>query len=90
VTRPVRLAVTLGDPRGIGPEIAAAALTSLPAGAEITLLGAREQIAAIPAAHRISTGSWKHAPGAPGARASEAGRVAGIAVERAAALALAG
>lgn len=86
----MRLAVTLGDPRGIGPEIVAATLADLnPAGLEITVLGAREQIAELPASHRINTGIWKYPPG-QGGRASEAGRVAGVAIERAAALALAG
>ncbi len=87
MTRPARLAITLGDPRGIGPEIVAAALAA-GVDAEITLLGAREQIQALPAAHHIATGSWTAPPGT--GRASEAGRVAGMAVERAARLALDG
>jgi 4-hydroxythreonine-4-phosphate dehydrogenase len=80
-----RIAVTLGDPRGIGPEITAKALSE-PLPAEVTLLGAEEQIASIPAAGRIGVGSWKEPPG-PAAdergRALRAGRVAGHAVERA-------
>ncbi len=87
MSRPVRLAVTLGDPRGIGPEIVAATL-ALGIDAEVTVLGAREQIRALPAAHHIATGSWTAPPGS--GRASEAGRVAGVAIERAARLALDG
>ena len=90
MTRRPRLAVTLGDPRGIGPEIVAAALAD-GLDAEITLLGAREQVDAIPADHRIPTGPWQQ-PGKGPARAGavEAGLVTGRAVLRAAQLALAG
>ena len=62
VTRRVRLAITLGDPRGIGPEITAAVLAA-GIDAEITAIGAREQIADLPADHRIATGSWRTADG---------------------------
>jgi len=85
----VRLAVTLGDPRGIGPEIVAAALAPGVA-AEVTLLGAKDQIAAIPADHRIATGSWREEGGPARSRVVEAGLVTGRAVEQAARLALAG
>ncbi|HXE58066.1 MAG TPA: 4-hydroxythreonine-4-phosphate dehydrogenase PdxA, partial [Gemmatimonadales bacterium] len=88
-----RLAVTLGDPRGIGPEITARALAQ-PVDAEVVLIGAEDQIAGIPAARRIAVGAW-HAglgevgpPGSP--RAVNAGRIAGHAVETAVRLALAG
>ncbi|MGE5926355.1 MAG: 4-hydroxythreonine-4-phosphate dehydrogenase PdxA [Gemmatimonadota bacterium] len=86
-----RLAVTLGDPRGIGPEITARALAeSLPA--DITLIGADDQIGAIPAARRISVGAWNAGSGetADHGRTLRAGRIAGHAVEAAARLALAG
>ena len=85
----VRLAVTLGDPRGIGPEIVA---TALAAGvdAEVTLLGAKDQIMAIPADHRIATGSWREEGGPARSRVVEAGLVTGRAVEQAARLALSG
>ena len=56
MTRP-RLAITLGDPRGIGPEITARALARA-VDAEITLVGAEDQIAAIPAARRVGVGTW--------------------------------
>jgi 4-hydroxythreonine-4-phosphate dehydrogenase len=86
------LAVTLGDPRGIGPEIVAKALSD-PLQAEVVVLGAEEQIAAVPAARRISVGTWSHTqPTAADerARALRAGRVAGHAVEQAVRLVQAG
>jgi len=90
VSRP-RLAVTLGDPRGIGPEITAAALTT-PLDAELTLVGAEDQIAALPADRRVPVGTWGQGSGDGGdrGRALRAGRIAGHAVETAARLALAG
>jgi 4-hydroxythreonine-4-phosphate dehydrogenase len=90
VSRP-RLAVTLGDPRGIGPEITAAALAT-PLDAEVTLVGAEDQMASIPADRRHSVGSWGLGSGDDGdrSRALRAGRIAGHAVETAARLALAG
>jgi 4-hydroxythreonine-4-phosphate dehydrogenase len=84
--------VTLGDPRGIGPEITAAALAQ-PIEAEITLVGARDQIDALPASHRIAVGSWGLGSGEEGAnqsRAIRAGRITGHAVEQAVKLALNG
>lgn len=86
----VRLAVTLGDPRGIGPEIVAAALAR-GVEADITLVGAKDQIAAIPgAAARVPVGAWRVRRGVATARAAEAGLIAGRAVEQAARLALDG
>jgi 4-hydroxythreonine-4-phosphate dehydrogenase len=87
-----RLAITLGDPRGIGPEIVARALEP-PLEAEITLVGAGEQIADIPAAHRVAVGSWHLGSGERAedrARTIRAGRLAGHAVEIAVQLALTG
>jgi len=86
------LAVALGDPRGIGPEITARALAQ-PLEAEITLVGAEDQIAGIPAQHRIPVGTWGLGSGDPTAdrsRMIRAGRIAGHAVEAAAKLALSG
>ncbi|MEE8477791.1 MAG: 4-hydroxythreonine-4-phosphate dehydrogenase PdxA [Gemmatimonadales bacterium] len=78
-----RIAVTLGDPRGVGPEVTAGALVAnLPA--DITLVGPENLIAKLPAAHRVSVGTWH------GSDAVEAGRLAGHAIERAARLALDG
>src|SRR5690606_13634239 len=86
-----RLAVTRGDPRGMGPEITARALAE-GVGAEITLIGADDQIAAIPAARRISVGAWNAGSGetADHQRILRAGRITGHAVEAAVRLALDG
>ncbi|NNG15611.1 MAG: 4-hydroxythreonine-4-phosphate dehydrogenase PdxA [Gemmatimonadales bacterium] len=91
-SRPVtpRVAVTLGDPRGIGPEIAARALRDS-IDAHIVVIGAEDQIATVPATDRVSTGTWRASDADEGAgRAIRAGRIAGHAVERAVKLALAG
>ena len=87
MTRRVRLAVTLGDPRGIGPEIVAAALAE-GIDADIALIGAKEQIAAIPATQHIPTGPWRPLDGPARSLAVDAGLITGRAVERAARLAL--
>jgi 4-hydroxythreonine-4-phosphate dehydrogenase len=86
-----RIAVTLGDPRGIGPEITALALAQ-PLSAEITLVGAEDQIDGIPAAGRISVGTWGLGSGenSDRHRVIRAGRIAGNAIETAAKLALEG
>ncbi|MBA3443820.1 MAG: 4-hydroxythreonine-4-phosphate dehydrogenase PdxA [Gemmatimonadales bacterium] len=87
-----RLAITLGDPRGIGPEITSAALAE-PLEAEITVVGAEDQIATIPAGRRIAVGSWELGSGDSGQdrhRAIRAGRIAGHSVEVAVRLALGG
>ncbi|MGD9524555.1 MAG: 4-hydroxythreonine-4-phosphate dehydrogenase PdxA [Gemmatimonadales bacterium] len=90
MTGRVRLAVTLGDPRGIGPEIAAAALAD-GVDAEVTVIGAKEQIANLRADRHEPVGSWRSGPrGVARTRAAQAGLLAGRAVERAAAMALAG
>jgi 4-hydroxythreonine-4-phosphate dehydrogenase len=84
--------VTLGDPRGIGPEIAARALAE-PLGAEITVVGAEDQIAGVPAQHRISVGGWGLGSGDSDQdrnRVIRAGRIAGHSVEAAVRLALSG
>ncbi len=89
MTRLPRLAVTLGDPRGIGPEITARALAG-EVEAEVTVLGAEDQIAAVPARARISVGSWGQGSGerdGDRGRAMRAGRIAGHAVENAVKLA---
>jgi 4-hydroxythreonine-4-phosphate dehydrogenase len=87
-----RLAVTLGDPRGIGPEVVANALReSLEA--HLTVIGAADQIDAIPADERIPVGTWCGGSGEQGgerARAVRAGQLAGHSLERAVRLALEG
>ncbi len=84
-----RLAVTLGDPRGVGPEVAAGALAA-GLDAHLTIIGAEEQIAAIPADERMSVGSWKggSGQGTDRARALRAGQIAGHSLQRAARLAM--
>ena len=89
MSAPVRLAITLGDPRGIGPEIAAAVLAA-GVDAEVTVIGAREQVADLPAARRETVGAWRESEHAARPRAVDAGLVAGRAVERAVQLAMAG
>jgi 4-hydroxythreonine-4-phosphate dehydrogenase len=91
-----RIAITLGDPRGIGPEITARALQGIPS-ADITLVGAEDQISPLPAASRVSVGVWGEGVGEAGtdgrpgpSRAMRAGRVAGASVETAVRLALSG
>lgn len=96
MTVPRRIAVTLGDPRGIGPEITAQALAAVP-GLTVTVVGAAEQLADLPAVHRLAVGSWREGagPGPAGspvarARAARAGTLAGRAIEAAVDLALRG
>lgn len=78
-----RIAVTLGDPRGIGPEVTAQALddSSLAALADYFLIGP----AGAGIAPDLETGSWFAHGGT-----ALAGELAGRAIERAVAMALAG
>ena len=82
VTRP-RLAVTLGDARGIGPEVVARAL------ADAAVRDAAEWVVVGPPAPKVtpavSIGEWKRS-----SVARDAGQLAGLAIERAAAMAIAG
>jgi 4-hydroxythreonine-4-phosphate dehydrogenase len=90
--RQTRIAVTLGDPRGIGPEITQRALVP-PLDAEITVIGAEEQLAGIQASNRIAVGTWGLGSGDKPDdlhRAIRAGRIAGHGVETAVKLALEG
>ncbi|MBY0490537.1 MAG: 4-hydroxythreonine-4-phosphate dehydrogenase PdxA [Gemmatimonadaceae bacterium] len=88
----MRLALTLGDPRGIGPEIVAKALNDPrigALGAAWFVLGGDEDFApTAEIAERVS-GWLRRDEGAEG-RLAAAGRFAGRAVERAARMALAG
>ena len=81
--RRLTLAVTLGDPRGIGPEIVSAALgdARVRDGCDVVVVGPVG--AGIPV--DVPVGEWTPATSAAGA-----GRLSGQAVERAVALALAG
>jgi 4-hydroxythreonine-4-phosphate dehydrogenase len=83
-----RIAVTLGDPRGIGPEVAAAAVRALAADSDrpaFLFVGPRGTGAEGAADEFVETGSW-----VAGGGAALAGQLAGSAIERAAELALAG
>lgn len=91
-----RIAITLGDPRGIGAEITAAAL-AIPPEADIVLIGAEDQIAPIPADRKVPVGQWNEGLGEAGGsgkagppRTARAGRIAGAGIETAARMALAG
>jgi 4-hydroxythreonine-4-phosphate dehydrogenase len=91
-----RIAITLGDPRGIGPEITALALAE-GLDADLTLIGAEDQLEALPQGRRISLGPWQQGAGESGgdprleqARTVRAGQIAGHGVETAARLALGG
>jgi 4-hydroxythreonine-4-phosphate dehydrogenase len=93
VTRP-RIAVTLGDPRGIGPEITARALEA-GVEAEVTAVGPDDLVGPLAVADRVGVGSWRGGAGegaGPEAleRALRAGTLAGRAIEAAAGLALSG
>ncbi len=52
-----RIAITLGDPRGIGPEIVEKVLKAEPSGAEFVVIGPDELVATLPASERIGIGS---------------------------------
>ncbi|HEX2190963.1 MAG TPA: 4-hydroxythreonine-4-phosphate dehydrogenase PdxA [Longimicrobiaceae bacterium] len=79
-----RIAVTLGDPRGIGPEVARGALEDAELGglAEWTVVGAEGWDGP---GRTVAVGRW-----APGDGEAAAGRTAGEAVRRATEMALAG
>ncbi len=80
-----RIAVTLGDPRGIGPEVTARALREPPApDAEIVLVGP-EGLDAVDGLELTAIGRWR-----PGDGAAQAGRLSYLAIERAVAMTLGG
>jgi 4-hydroxythreonine-4-phosphate dehydrogenase len=90
---PPRIAITLGDPRGIGPEIVAKILDDLPRGAEYLILGPAPLLDELPGDR--GTKQVKRAVGASTFRGSrftlspeDAGRVVGESVEAAVSLAL--
>lgn len=84
----MRIAVTLGDPRGIGPEIVAKVLAEPPAGAEFVVVGPSDQIDDLPG-ERIGIGAWG-APDSPLHNRQLAGQLTGLAVEKAVELAMRG
>jgi 4-hydroxythreonine-4-phosphate dehydrogenase len=77
---PVTLAVTLGDPRGIGPEVVAAALRDPRVGGAARYVIVGPSGTEVPADHVV--GEWS-----PGGTAAHAGRLAGLAIEAAVSLA---
>lgn len=80
-----RLAVTLGDPRGIGPEIVVKALRDprVSAAADYVLVGPAVQGSELRVKEPV--GTWSHR-----GSAADAGAIAGRAIERAVSLATAG
>ena len=62
-SRRPRLAVTLGDPRGIGPEVVARALGEAPLAADVVLVGPDDQLGGIPARSRLGVGPWERGSG---------------------------
>jgi 4-hydroxythreonine-4-phosphate dehydrogenase len=82
---PPRVAITVGDPRGIGPEIVEKILQDPPPGADLVVLGPDEIVAGYPVA-TIGVGTMEGG----GSELENAGRLTASAVEQAAQLALAG
>jgi 4-hydroxythreonine-4-phosphate dehydrogenase len=78
---PARLALTLGDPRGIGPEIVGKALADVRVRGEAELVTVGPRGAGVQVSEVV--GEWRSHADGPEA----AGRFAGLAVERAVALA---
>lgn len=80
------LAITLGDPRGVGPEVVSAALAdpAVAQSCQAVLVGPRG--AGVDVHEAVE--AWP--PGAEADRRARAGRVAGMAIERAVALAQSG
>ena len=88
--RTLRIAVTLGDPRGIGPEVAAAAALQYRAAAphHLTFIGPTGTGAESVADEFIEIGTWDGGPAR--GDAAEAGRLAGLAIDAAVEMALRG
>ena len=80
-----RIGVTLGDPRGIGPEITAAALGDPAIAGQAAFVAIGPESALPSNVERVPVGDW-----ASGGEAADAGRVAGEAIRQGVRLALAG
>ena len=78
-----RIAVTVGDPRGIGPEIIVKALADLRVGERSDLVVVGPRGVGVPV--DVVVGEWT-----PNGDAALAGRLSGLAIERAVELAMAG
>ena len=87
--REVQLAVTLGDPSGIGPEVAAKALAAGARSDPPLRAGSVRVIGPVECADDFS-GSWRFEAVGGGAAGLHPGKAAGMAIERAIELALAG
>jgi 4-hydroxythreonine-4-phosphate dehydrogenase len=96
-----RVAITLGDPRGIGPEIVATVLDDPPAGAEYVVVGPEELIRGLPAEQLAVGGDRDRGTGKGGVDETlpsspfpvppeEAGRSVALQLETAVSLALSG
>jgi 4-hydroxythreonine-4-phosphate dehydrogenase len=81
----LRVAVTVGDPRGIGPEIVEKVVRDPPPGADLVVIGPTELVAQYPTE---SIGVGEYPPGPPSAEA--AGGLTALSVEKAVHLAMAG
>ncbi|MGH7605071.1 MAG: 4-hydroxythreonine-4-phosphate dehydrogenase PdxA [Gemmatimonadaceae bacterium] len=79
----IRLAMTVGDPRGIGPEIVSKALADPRVGERCDIVVIGPEGAGVDVGESI--GSWKRDLGA-----ADAGRLSGLAIEKAVAIAKAG
>ncbi len=81
----------MGDPWGIGPDVAAAAIAATGAAAEITVVGPTDVIAGMGAAQSVPVGAWAgEGVGGGEAALERAGRLTGLAVEEAVGLYRAG
>ena len=80
-----RVLVTLGDPRGIGPEVVSKVLSNPPDGADYVVAGPKDLIAELPC-EQVAVGEQSSLPLSP----VEAGRLVGLQVEKAVALASSG
>ncbi len=78
-----RILITVGDPRGIGPEVVAKVLDDPPGSAEIVAVGPEQCVADLPCEQMV-VGEMP----ASGVSAKQAGRLVGLQVEKAASLAL--
>jgi 4-hydroxythreonine-4-phosphate dehydrogenase len=95
-----RIAVTLGDPRGIGPEIVAKVLEDPPPGAEWVVVGPDAMIAGMPAEQvAVSSGNREQGTASDGdlvprspfpVPVKEAGLLTALQIEKAVSLALCG
>jgi len=82
-----RIAITVGDPRGVGPEIVSKVLEDPPGGADYLVLGPEDSVAGL-SCECVVLGKAEVGAGSSVSQV-DAGRLVGLQVEKAAALALA-